>query len=118
MPSAHGITTFYHHTFGRAESHDGTRRLLSNSPLWDQAPPTGGVGVAELLVLLVCPFGPVPLAARGLAAVLARAASAGSGHNGDASVESIVLQTLGVVRSSSWIRLRSAHPNLSVVWST
>jgi hypothetical protein len=41
----------------------------------------GGAGVAKSVVLLACPAGPVPLAARGLAAVLARAGPAGArGH--------------------------------------
>jgi hypothetical protein len=34
--------------------------------------------VAESVVLLTCPLGPIPLAARGLAAVLARAGLAGA----------------------------------------
>jgi hypothetical protein len=37
----------------------------------------GGADVAELVVLLTCPLGPIPLAARGLAAVLARVDPAG-----------------------------------------
>jgi len=37
----------------------------------------GGVAVAESVVLLACPLGPIPLAARGLAAVLARAGPRG-----------------------------------------
>jgi hypothetical protein len=39
----------------------------------------GGADVAQFVVLLTCPLGPVPLAARGLAAVLARAVPAGAG---------------------------------------
>src|SRR6476619_7737996 len=38
----------------------------------------GGADVAESVVLLACPAEPVPLAARGLAAVLARASPAGA----------------------------------------
>jgi hypothetical protein len=38
-----------------------------------------GVGVAELRCFLACPTGPVPLAARGLEAVLARAGPVGGG---------------------------------------
>ncbi|MBV8539066.1 MAG: hypothetical protein JO364_20435 [Pseudonocardiales bacterium] len=38
---------------------------------------SGGADVAESVVLRACPLGPVPLAARGLAAVLARAGPAG-----------------------------------------
>jgi hypothetical protein len=38
----------------------------------------GGADVSESLVLLVCPLGPIPLAARGLAAVLARVGPAGA----------------------------------------
>jgi hypothetical protein len=53
-------------------------RMLPNSPLWDQARRLGGADVAEFAVLLACPAGPVPLAARGLAAVLARAGPAGA----------------------------------------
>ena len=37
----------------------------------------GGAVVAESVFPLACPLGPVPLAARGLAAVLARAGPAG-----------------------------------------
>ena len=39
----------------------------------------GGATLAESIVLLTCPAGPIPLAARGLAAVLARAGPAGAG---------------------------------------
>jgi hypothetical protein len=38
----------------------------------------GGADMAEFVVLLACPLGPIPLAARGLAAVLARAGPAGA----------------------------------------
>jgi hypothetical protein len=38
----------------------------------------GGADMAEFVVLLTCPHGPIPLAARGLAAVLARAGPAGA----------------------------------------
>jgi hypothetical protein len=37
----------------------------------------GGADVAESVVLLACPTGPIPLAARGLPAVLARAGPGG-----------------------------------------
>jgi hypothetical protein len=37
----------------------------------------GGADVAESVALLMCPLGPIPLAARGLTAVLARAGPAG-----------------------------------------
>jgi hypothetical protein len=49
-----------------------------------------GAVVAEFVVLLACPLGPVPLAARGLAAVLARAGPAGAVVDvqpGDADLE-------------------------------
>jgi hypothetical protein len=39
----------------------------------------GGAGVAGSVGSLACPAGPIPLAARGLAAVLARAGPAGGG---------------------------------------
>jgi hypothetical protein len=42
------------------------------------APPAAARDVAEFVVLLACPLGPIPLAARGLAAVLARAGPAGA----------------------------------------
>ncbi|MBV8541673.1 MAG: hypothetical protein JO364_09360 [Pseudonocardiales bacterium] len=48
--------------------------------------------MAECVVLLACPLGPIPLAARGLAAVLARAGPAGAvidanpGRLGDANL--------------------------------
>jgi hypothetical protein len=38
----------------------------------------GDADGAEFVVLLACPLGPIPLAARGLAAVLARAGPAGA----------------------------------------
>jgi hypothetical protein len=38
----------------------------------------GGADVAEFIALPACPLGPIPLAARGLAAVLARAGPAGA----------------------------------------
>jgi hypothetical protein len=41
----------------------------------------GDADVAELVTLVACPLGPIPLAARGLAAVLARAGPrAARGH--------------------------------------
>jgi hypothetical protein len=47
----------------------------------DQGAAYGGAEVAEFGALLTCPLGPIPLAARGLAAVLARAGPAGArGH--------------------------------------
>jgi hypothetical protein len=55
--------------------------VLPNLPLWVQGAASGVADVAESVVQLelVCPAGPVPLAARGLAAVLARASPAGGG---------------------------------------
>ncbi len=52
--------------------------MLPNSALWDQGAAYGGADVAEFVTLLTCPLGPIPLAARGLAAVLARAGPAGA----------------------------------------
>jgi hypothetical protein len=52
----------------------------------------GGAAVAEAVVRLACPLGPVPLAARGLAAVLARAVPAGGGGHSST-----------VVRASWWV---------------
>jgi hypothetical protein len=54
-----------------------THRCLPNWTLWDQGAACGGAGVVEFVVLRACPLGPVPLAARGLAAVLARAGPGG-----------------------------------------
>jgi hypothetical protein len=39
----------------------------------------GDANLAEFVVLLACPLGPIPLAARGLAAVLARVGPSGAG---------------------------------------
>lgn len=50
--------------------------MLPNYPLLDQAPPSATRHVAKLVVRLACLLGPAPLAARGLAAVLARAGPA------------------------------------------
>jgi hypothetical protein len=56
------------------------RTLLPNSPLWDQARRLRRRGTwLSPVVVLGCPAGSVPLAARGLAAVLARPAPAGAG---------------------------------------
>ena len=53
--------------------------LLPNLPLWDfKHAASGGAHMAEFVVLLACPLGPIPLAARGLPAVLARAGPAGA----------------------------------------
>jgi hypothetical protein len=53
--------------------------LLPNSPLWEfKRAACGGADVAEFVVLLTCPLGPDPLAARGLTAVLTRAGPAGA----------------------------------------
>jgi len=57
--------------------HTSGPTLLPNLALWDQGAACGGAGVVEFVVLRACPCGPVPLAARGLAAVLARADSHG-----------------------------------------
>jgi hypothetical protein len=51
--------------------------MLQNLPLEDQGAARGGADVAEFVVQLAYPLGPIPLAARGLAAVLARAGPTG-----------------------------------------
>lgn len=57
---------------------------------WIKRAACGGADVAGFVVLLACPLGPIPLAARGLTAVLARAGPAGAvvdgrpGRAGDA----------------------------------
>ena len=51
---------------------------LPNLALWGFKAACGGADVVELVVFLACPLGPAPLAARGLAAVLARAGPAGT----------------------------------------
>jgi hypothetical protein len=56
-----------------------TPHVLPNYPLWDQDAGYAGADMAGLRCFLTCPAGPAPLAARGLAAVLARAEPAGNG---------------------------------------
>jgi hypothetical protein len=60
-------------------AHSITVHALPNKPLIDQGAGYAGAGVTSLRCVLACPSGPLPLAARGLAAVLARAGPAGGG---------------------------------------
>jgi hypothetical protein len=53
-------------------------RVAELISMGSSAPPAAARDVAESVVLLACPLGPIPLAARGLAAVLARAGPAGA----------------------------------------
>ena len=50
-----------------------------------KTPPTAARTWPRWVFALACPLGPIPLAARGLAAVLARAARAGARHRHETS---------------------------------
>jgi hypothetical protein len=77
----------------------------------------GGAHVAESVVLLACPLGPVPLAARGLAAVLARAGPAGAvvdEHPGRAGADQC--QVLARIRDLQETREPATGPALDHRW--
>jgi len=65
-------------TYDRTLASRWSRPLLPNLPLWDQGAAAGGAPVARLVGIARARPGSIPLAARGLAAVLARAGPAGA----------------------------------------